>query len=178
MTRIAKRSGARRLRQTSKRERFVQPKSVQRRSANTLRRESAFLVRQQPQESREATRRVSPPEGRAKDGVDETTSRDPVTSNRPHERQRRVDASYSMHHIRQSLGQFMCKGGKKVVVDQGVDQARQTCKRSLSANLEGLREVEAEVLRAEAHTVLKLVPHDEAIPMCPSQLAYSAVHSI
>jgi hypothetical protein len=178
MMRIVKKSGRRKLQQTLRKERFVPPKSAQRRSASTPKHESASLARQQRQASRAVTRRTSPPEERAKVEVEETASRDRVTSNHLHERQHRVDANCSMHHIHRSLGQSMCRGEKKAAAAQGVDRRRRICRRSLSANHGGLREVEARASRAEAHTALRLVLHDEEASTYSSRLVCSTVHSI
>ena len=160
MTMTAKKSVKRKQQQTLRRGRFARRKSAQRRSASTPKHENAFSAHQQPPASRAAIRRTSPQEGKAKVVVVETASRDRVTRAHLHERQLRVDANCSMHHIRRSPGQCMCRGEKKAAVAQGVDQARRICKRSPSANLEGLRGVEAGVLQAGAHTVLKLAHHE------------------
>ena len=111
--------------------------------------ESASLARQQPPASRAVTRRISPLEGRVKGVADETANRDQATSSHLHERQRRVDANCSMHHIRQSLDLSTYRGERMAEVDLGVDQAHPICKRSLYENLEGQHEAVVVDLRAE-----------------------------
>lgn len=148
----ARRSAAKRLLQISKRERFAQPKSAQRRSASTLRHESAFLARQQLRASRAVIHRISLLEGKAKDAADEIATHDRATSSHLHERPSQVRDNCSSHHTRPSLGLFTYRGERMAEVDQGVGREHPICRRSLYENLEGPQEVEAEGSQAEATT--------------------------
>src|SRR5690242_21108959 len=137
MTMIAKKKGARKQQQTSRREKHAQRGSAPRRSANTPKRENVSLARQPRQRNRAATRQANPHGGKGEVAVGERVSRVQAMSSHQHEQQHPVGGSCTNLHTPLSQGHYTFNEKKMVVVVPAVAPVHQAYKRSPFASLEG-----------------------------------------
>lgn len=158
---IAKRKGARKQQQTSRREKRARRGSAPRRSANTPKRENVSSVRQPRQKSRAATRQANPHGGKGEVAVGERVSPVRAMSSHQHEQRHPVGGRCTNLHTRLSQGHSIFNEKKIVAVVPAVAPAHQAYKRSLFASLEAQQEVEVAGLLAEEFTVPWLVRHEQ-----------------